>query len=108
MCRLNRTDPTIVLDLGAPKRMGTARIHVQGGGPAGVYFPKKVSVATSSDGKTWHPAGETSEHPPENGKQPLAAFMGVTFDARDARFVRFHVVRHGWAMMDEIEIFPAK
>jgi hypothetical protein len=31
--------------------------------------------------------------------------MGVRFDPREARFVRFQVKRHGWAMLDEMEVY---
>ncbi|MDD4016793.1 MAG: DUF4855 domain-containing protein [Kiritimatiellae bacterium] len=100
-------DPTVVLDLDAVYRIGTARVHLQGGGTAGVVFPRQVSVSTSVDGKTWSPAGETREFPAEKNKLSATAFMGVTFEPREARFVRFHVQRRGWVMLDEIEIFPA-
>jgi hypothetical protein len=33
--------------------------------------------------------------------------MGLTFEPRGARFVRFHLKRHGWAMPDEVEVIPA-
>ena len=103
----NAADPTVVLDLDAVCRIGTARVHLQGGGTAGVVFPKQVSVSTSVDGKAWSPAGETREYPTEQNKLAAAAFMGVTFAPREARFVRFHFQRRGWVMLDEIEIFPA-
>lgn len=99
-------DPTVTVDLGAVRRTAAARLHVQGGGPGGVYFPERLAVDTSVDGSTWQAGGETAEHPPEAGKA-AAAFMGVTFAPRQARFVRFRVKRHGWAMLDELEILPA-
>jgi len=101
-------DPTVELDLGATHRIGTARVHVHGGGPGGVYFPERISVAISSDGKSWESVGETREHPAEDGKASAATFMGLTFEPRDARFLRFQAIRHGWVMIDEIEVFPAR
>jgi hypothetical protein len=62
-------------------------------------------VSTSEDGKTWTPAGVTQDHPPEDGKAPAVGFMGVRLNPREARFVRFHVKRHGWAMPDEMEVY---
>jgi len=100
-------DPAVVLDLDAVYRIGAARVHLQGGGTAGVVFPGQVSVSTSVDGKAWSPAGETREYPSEKNKRGAAAFMGVTFEPREARFVRFHFKRRGWVMLDEIEVFPA-
>jgi hypothetical protein len=104
----DQADPTVVADLGAVYRIGVARVHVQGGGPGGVCFPSKVSVSTSVDSQTWRLAGETAEHPSEENKTAAAAFMGVTFEPREARFVRFRIQKHGWAMLDEIEVFPAR
>jgi len=104
----NTADPAVTLDLGAAQRVGSARVHVQGGSPGGVYFPEEVAVATSVDGQTWLPAGETREHPSEENKSAAATFMGVTFEPREVRFVRFRVKRRGWAMLDEIELYPAK
>lgn len=103
----SKADPTVVMDMGTIHRIGAARVHVQGGSPGGVYFPEKVSVSTSVDGKTWMPAGETCEHPSEENKMAAATFMGVTFEPRDARFVRFQMKKRGWVMLDEIEVIPA-
>lgn len=103
----NKADPTITLDLGAIRRIGSARIHVHGGGPGGVYFPAVISLSTSTDGKRWDAGGETNQHPAENGKTAVATFMGVDLEPREVRFVRFHAKRRGWIMMDEIEVFPA-
>lgn len=107
MCTgFDKAAPTVVLDLGAVCRMGAARVHLQGGGQGDVWFPEQVSVATSTDGKTWAPAGETREHPPEE-MNTAAAFMGVACDDREARFVRFRFKKRGWVMLDEIEVFPS-
>lgn len=102
----DKADPAVTADLGAVRRVQTARLHVQGGGPGGVRFPERIAIETSVDGAAWQPVGETSEHPAEEGEKAAAAFMGVAFEPRDARFVRFRVKRRGWAMLDEIEIFP--
>lgn len=99
-------DPTVTVDLGRICRTGAARVHLQGGGPGGVYFPEQLTVDTSADGTAWVSAGETSEHPTETAKRAEAGFMGVTFAPRDARFVRFRLKRRGWVMLDEIEVFP--
>ena len=101
----DKADPAVTVDLGRVRRAGAARLHLQGGGPGGVWFPQSVAVETSVDGQTWASAGATAEHPSESGVA-AAAFMGVTFEARDARFVRFRVQRRGWAMLDEVEVLP--
>jgi hypothetical protein len=102
-----KTDPTITVDLGATQTISVARIHLTGGGPGAVFFPAEVTVATAMDGKAWTPAGVTRDHPPETGHAPATGFMGVTFEPHEARFVRFHLKRHGWVMPDEIEVYPA-
>jgi len=104
----DKADPTVVVDLDAVYRLGAARVHLQGGGLGGVHFPERVAVATSVDGKTWSAAGETRDRPAEENKAAASAFMGVTLEPREARFVRFRFVRRGWLMLDEIEIFPAQ
>lgn len=102
----NTADPTVTLDLNVAQRVGAARVHVQGGGLGGVCFPEAVVVSTSVDGQTWSLAGETREHPSAGNNRAAVAFMGVTFEPRMARFVRFRVKRRGWAMLDEIELYP--
>lgn len=102
----DKADPTVTADLGVVRRVQAARLHVQGGGPGGVRFPDRVTMETSVDGTAWLFAGETSEHPAEDGRKAAAAFMGAVFEPRDARFVRFRVKRRGWAMLDEIEVLP--
>ncbi len=103
----DKAAPVVTIDLGAPSRIAAARVHLQGGGPGGVYFPECVSASTSADGQIWAPAGETREHPPEESKAAAAAFMGLAFETREARFVRFTFKKRGWLMLDEIEVFPA-
>lgn len=103
----DKADPAVTVDLGACCRVAAARAHLQGGGPGGVWFPERVSVSTSADGQSWTPAGETRERPPEEGKTPASAFMGVAFEPRDARFVRLAFKKRGWLMLDEIEVFSA-
>mgnify|MGYP003586132995 CR=1 FL=1 len=103
----DKAAPAVTVDLGAPRRIAAARVHLQGGGPGGVYFPECVSASTSADGVTWAPAGDTREYPPEESKVAAATFMGLSFEPREARFVRFAFKKRGWLMLDELEVFPA-
>ena len=82
-------------------------MHLVGGGPGAVYLPEEVSVFATEDGKAWTPVGVARDHPKESGDSSLTAFMGLTFEPREARFVRFHLKRHGWAMPEEVEVIPA-
>lgn len=97
-------DPTITLDLLAPQAVGLVAAHVCGGGPAGVFYPREMSVQTSADGVTWSDAVVTSEHPAETGKDATVALMQVPVSAT-ARFVRLYFKHYGWCMVDEVEVY---
>jgi hypothetical protein len=104
----DKGQPTVTLDLQAPTTIATVAAHVLGGGQAGVYFPKKVIVATSLDGKQWSSPIATSEHPPEKGNESLKTYMSVRFPPQRCRYVQLQFAPHGWLMLDEVEVFPPK
>jgi len=97
--------PRVVLDLGLAVAVSEVSAHVLGGGPAGVYFPAKMSVSTSTDGLHWEPDQDTAEHPPESGKDAGQATLRVRFPSRPCRYVRFEFERRGWLMLDEVEVY---
>jgi len=103
----NQADPTITVDLGGRQRLRGARVHLLGGGQGAAWFPEEMAVSLSEEGQTWEPVGSTTAHPPETGETVVAGFMEVYFQPREARFVRFHLRRRGWAMPDEVEVIPA-
>lgn len=109
-------DPTVTVDLGRPEALVLASAHVCGGGSAGVYYPTEVGVQTSLDGATWAAPVTTTEHPSEPAKlldipfpspesrERTVGLMEVPLDAI-ARYVRWHLKRHGYCMVDEVEVY---
>jgi hypothetical protein len=102
--------PTVTIDLGSPVPLTRVASHVLGGGLAGVWYPTKMSVATSIDGREWTSEVVTEQRPPE--RQPsqrpaeaLTGFMSVEIPVRTGRYVRLQFVPRGWLMLDEVEVF---
>ena len=101
----SKEQPCITIDLGSPTDIAKVSAHVLGGGPGGVWFPKKMSVATSLDGQKWETMGETTEHPPEVNNRFARGYMTVSAKPKKCRYARLQFDRHGWLMVDEIELF---
>jgi hypothetical protein len=100
----SRADPTITLDLGAEHKVDAVGVGVEGGGYAWVCFPEEIAVLASTDGATWRPAGELKPRMAESGEQTLLDTLRVPLGGVSAQYVRVLVRRHGWAMIDEIEV----
>jgi hypothetical protein len=98
-------EPGVIVDLLKPQQVRTVRVHCLGGGPGAVYFPPRLSVSTSLDGKEWTPEQITTEHPEEPGNKEKATFMSVQLPPTEARFVRVVAERKAWVMLDEIEVY---
>ncbi len=98
---------TITLDLQREETVETLALHLAGGGPAAVWYPSEVRFETSRDGATWSAPSVTREHPPESGQDSSVGYMYVRVGPRRARYVRISVEHHGWAMPDEVEVYPA-
>jgi hypothetical protein len=100
----NTGRPCVVVDLGLPVAVGEVAAHVVGGGPAGVRFPQKLSVATSLDGRQWTAEQVTTERPVENG-QAAQATLRVQLAGPRCRYVRLEFQPRGWLMLDEVEVY---
>ncbi|MBI3922151.1 MAG: DUF4855 domain-containing protein, partial [Armatimonadetes bacterium] len=103
----DKADPAISVDLQAERTVGAVSAHVIGGGAGAVYFPSKVSFSVSSDGVSWREIGAVTDAPGKeerNGVLPGAMSVALPQPV-EARFVRVHIQRHGWVMVDEIEVF---
>jgi hypothetical protein len=101
-------DPTYTVDLLKPQRIGLVAAHTCGGGNAAVWYPEEMSVETSLDGVTWTAPVVTREHPKESGTEATVAVMEAKVGGGaqgEARFVRLHFTRHGWCMVDEVEVY---
>ncbi len=97
--------PGITVDLMRPELVGRVRVHLQGGGAAGVWFPQNVRVSTSLDGQAWSESVQVAPNRAEAGDEATAAFLEAVLEPRQARLVRVDIERRGWAMVDEIEVY---
>ncbi|MDH7568679.1 MAG: DUF4855 domain-containing protein [Armatimonadota bacterium] len=100
--------PTVVVDLEREYVLDRVRAHVQGGGYAAVNFPRRLSVAVSSDGVNWRRVGGTREpvgipaDQRDDGRSALA-WMEVALRRTPARWVRLSFDGVGWTMLSEVE-----
>ncbi len=106
----HRGDPTITVDLQAPRRIAAVNARVVGGGAGAVFFPRRVDFYASLDGRSWRALGAARERPKEDGSSVTPGSMGLQPPRLvTARYVRVQLRRaRGWAMCDEIEVFPAQ
>lgn len=106
----NSGRPVVTIDLGSPVPVTRIASHVLGGGGAGVWFPTKMSVSTSVDGRQWTAEVVTTQRPAEKQRasepsQALTGYMTVEMPLRACRYVRLQFIPHGWLMLDEVEVF---
>jgi len=99
--------PVVTVDLGSPVPVSRVACHVLGGGHAGVWFPTKMTVSTSLDGRQWTSEAATAEHPREKqqGAEALTGTMSIEMPVRSCRYVRVQFLPRGWLMLDEVEVF---
>jgi len=98
-------DPEIIVDLLQPTQVSTVRLHCLGGGQAGIYFPRSLTVATSIDGVTWSDEATFTHDPDESRDELIPTFLTLELEPRDARYVRYKVAGKGWRMVDELEAY---
>ena len=90
---------TARLDLGPAQPVGSVKFSFLQHPGSGVYFPRRVEVATSLDGVSWsEPATREVQNPddigdeaPEGGRQRVTVFL----EGDEARFVRIRVTGLG-------------
>ncbi len=105
----HKADPTITVDLQSVRDVGALAVRLIGGGAGGVWFPKRVEFSVSADGKSWAALGAATDRPAEPGATATPGRMGVVLPAATrARYVRARLVRQGWVMPDEIEVYAAR
>jgi len=97
-------DPTITIDLGQEHPVDSVNVGAEGGGLGWVFLPTQVTVLVSTDGSTFRLAGELKPEGRESGNEALVEALRVPTGGVRARTVRVCVRRHGWAMLDEIEV----
>src|SRR5699024_179176 len=99
----------ITIDLGSVQPI-SGLIYSTAGGRAGVTWPTAIYIVTSSDGKTWHYAGDlvalsinTGHRPPKKGYANFG-YMAHNLETY-GRYVALGVVEKPGTFCDEIEIF---
>lgn len=101
----DKADPTITVDLQGQKAIAAVSAHLAGGGPGGVFFPKSVAFSVSDDGQSWRDLSVVTDRPEETGNAVVPGSMGLSLEpAVEARYVRVHLERRGWVMVDEVEV----
>lgn len=109
-----RPRPAVTIDLGKKQRIDRVRVQVEGGGNAGVGFPKKTTVSVSLDGTAWEAVGFTTSPPastlcpPEGSQYCLLGWIELPVGPVDARFVRVSFVSTGWLMVSEIQVLSSE
>ena len=100
-------DNTAVVELAEIAKITSARIHtLYCTNSSGISNAKSVKVEVSKDGETY-----TQVAYEEYEKEPLtsgwnAVWLTYTFDAIEAKYVRFTIEKHtNFCMIDEIEVF---
>lgn len=112
----NTADPTVTVDLQRPAVLALASAHLCGGGWGGIHYPYEMSVQTSLDGATWSAPATTTQHRPEPSAPVNVAFPPPTLMVRTvgmmevplntaARYVRWQFKRHGYCLVDEVEVY---
>ena len=99
------SQPSIILDLGQARPVDQVRMHVEGGGAAGVLWPQAVTVWTSPDGEAWLPAPKRIVPEPEaqGANETTMAWLATETGGAQARYVKLDFVPRCWLMVDEIE-----
>lgn len=99
-------NPTITLDLGAPRAVRGVRVHAWGGGMGDAYFPRSIQVAVSADGTTWQAAAPAIQPPtePAGTKALLREWLQTAIQAPPSRYLKLDCVAHGFLLIDEIEV----
>ncbi|MDO4228449.1 MAG: glycoside hydrolase family 20 protein [Capnocytophaga sp.] len=105
-------DVSLVVDLEQNTEISKLTIGTMENQGSGIYFPKKITLYTSSDGKKYEKINEIHNPYTTNGYIILKDF-DFEFDKRYARFVKLEIQNlarppkggDAWLFIDEIQIF---
>ncbi|MBM4047694.1 MAG: DUF4855 domain-containing protein, partial [Planctomycetes bacterium] len=98
---------TVAVDLGETRPISAVEAHLQGGGYAGVRFPKRTAVAVSDDGRLWTKVAESRAEPMDVepcGENCALGWLRVPTPSVRGRFVKLHFWPEGWLMLSEVRV----
>jgi hexosaminidase len=110
----NGNDAQVVIDLGSAQQIDSVSVHTLNAGGSWVYPAQMIDVALSNDGKSYKPAGSSTEFIKTSGNNGK---LQATFAPVSARFVKIDIKNLGkipdgkpgagekaWLFLDELEI----
>ena len=102
-------DVTLTLDLGETTAVSEVRIGAMDAQSSGIYFPERLTVALSSDGKNYREVAAQEEPCTIKGKPSLKDFV-LKFDPQSTRYLQIQLKNvktppkggDAWLFIDEI------
>ena len=104
-------DVTLTLDLGETTEVNEVRIGAMDAQSSGIYFPERLTVALSADGKNYREVAAQEEPCTIKGKPSLKDFV-LKFDPQSTRYLQIQLKNvktppkggDAWLFIDEILI----
>ena len=102
-------DVTLTLDLGKTTEVSEVRIGAMDAQSSGIYFPERLTVALSADGKNYREVAAQEEPCTIKGKPSLKDFV-LKFDPQSTRYLKIQLKNvktppkggDAWLFIDEI------
>jgi len=102
-------DVTLTLDLGETTEVSEVRIGTMDAQSSGIYFPERLTVALSADGKNYREVAAQEEPCTIKGKPSLKDFV-LKFDPQSTRYLKIQLKNvktppkggDAWLFIDEI------
>ncbi|WP_304297183.1 glycoside hydrolase family 20 protein [Capnocytophaga leadbetteri] len=102
-------DVTLTLDLGETTEVSEVRIGTMDAQSSGIYFPERLTVALSADGKNYREVAAQEEPCSIKGKPSLKDFV-LKFDPQSTRYLQIQLKNvktpqkggDAWLFIDEI------
>ena len=102
-------DVTLTLDLGETTEVSEVRIGAMDAQSSGIYFPERLTVALSADGKNYQEVAAQEEPCTIKGKPSLKDFV-LKFDPQSTRYLQIQLKNvktppkggDAWLFIDEI------
>ena len=102
-------DVTLTLDLGETTEVSEVRIGTMDAQSSGIYFPERLTVALSADGKNYREVAAQEEPCTIKGKPSLKDFV-LKFDPQSTRYLQIQLKNvktppkggDAWLFIDEI------